>query len=531
MEQDIEGSGEEIFDTFCPTASPDEPRARGRAVARDMVHGSFWTLLAAVLGLPAAFLGNLLIARSLGPVRFGLLATYGALIGVASTVLNLGISSATAQWLAETPSDVPTEEQRRILRACIGWHSLIEGPALGIAGYLLLRSSAMVIWAPAVISLVVTQCLGTAVVVLTGTARNSVAAKIGLVTSVLSQAGAITTAALTHSAQATYVATLLAALVGPVSAVATLPSDFRRAFRQPILSLRLPSGFFVYALSSCGSSLVSTLVYGRSEIFVLQADGLRAVTGLFALATGLAGQLTVPMDSVMGPFLPAVTGLLARDRSRTDEVTRRSLRVAALLGAGTMAVGASAVFALLPVLYQSSFREASYPFLVLAIVSCFQSVGVPVGMLLMATRNAPVSLATNTAALAVDAAVAISLVPIVGIWGAVAANALSQLTGTGFGLVLLIRRLGVPSSSIVKSMAPLAIGLTATAGAFLVRMTVSGTAGGIGSVALAGAVLVLGLRLFPSCRLTVRDQELLEAHSPRPVRAAARLAFRILPAQ
>ena len=76
-----------------------------------------------------AFSVNLIVARALGPSGYGRLATFAALVGVATTVLNLGISQSTVQWIAEMRLEDLGPQRLRLIRNCVGYHALLEGPA------------------------------------------------------------------------------------------------------------------------------------------------------------------------------------------------------------------------------------------------------------------------------------------------------------------------------------------------------------------------------------------------------------------
>ena len=180
-------------------------------------------------------------------------------------------------------------------------------------------------------------------------------------------------------------------------------------------------------------------MYGRSEIFVLEAHRLKVAAGIFALATALAGQITVPMDSVMGPLLPTAAGLLAEAPARATEAAARTLRVTSVLASFTMAAAVPLVCVAIPLLYGSKYDQARVPFLVLGLVSCLGSVTVPLTMFILATRNAGSMLRVNLICLAVDAALAIGLVPLFGLWGAVTANAAAQLLSFGLLTVVAIK--------------------------------------------------------------------------------------------
>ena len=292
-----------------------------------MVRGSLWTLVAGLTSIPVAFAVNLVVARALGPGGYGRLATYAALVGVVTTILNLGISQSTVQWMAEMRLDEIGPKRLHLIRNCVGYHAFLQGPAAAAVVFFLLRDSNPWMAGVAALAMLATCALGTSSVILTATAQNASVAKVSMVASLLLQATTIVVAVTTRSANATYAAMVVAALLGPVLCFILIPGRDKRAFLHPLILRRLPAGFIRYGLSACGAGLVGTLVFGRSEIFVLEWQRLTAAAGNFALATGLAGQITVPMDSVMGPLLPTVTRLLsdAPDASRRQPAAQSAL--------------------------------------------------------------------------------------------------------------------------------------------------------------------------------------------------------------
>ena len=125
----------------------------------DMIRGSLWTLVAAVTGLPLAFVVNLVVARALDPSGLGTLATYAAAVGVAMTVINLGISQSTVQWIAEMRYRDVESKRLHLIRNCVGYHAFIEGPAVAVIVFFLLRSATPWVWVPAVLATLATQTL------------------------------------------------------------------------------------------------------------------------------------------------------------------------------------------------------------------------------------------------------------------------------------------------------------------------------------------------------------------------------------
>jgi O-antigen/teichoic acid export membrane protein len=494
-----------------------------------MIRGSLWTLVAAATGIPIGFVVNLVVARSLGPAGLGALATYAAIVGVAMTVINLGISQSTVQWIAEMRSRDVESERLHLIRNCVGYHAFIEGPAVAVIVVFLLHSASPWVWGTAVLAVLATQALGTSSVVLTATARNAPAAKLSMVAGLTLQATVVVVALATRSASATYSAQLIAGMLGPLLCLFVVRGEERRAFLHPLVFRRLPTGFLRYGLSACGASLVGTLVYGRSEIFVLEAHRLKVAAGIFALATGLAGQITVPMDSVMGPLLPTATGLLAEAPTRATEAATRTLRVTSVLASFTMATAVPLVCVTIPLLFGSKFEQARVPFLVLGIVSCLGSVTVPLTMFILATRNAGSMLRVNLACLAVDAGLAIGLVPLLGLWGAVAANAAAQLLSFGLLTVVAVKRVGIAAGPAARACRPLVLGFGAT-GLALAGALVTGVSTAHAMIAspIIGAVTcALGFRFLPGWRVSASDGALVEASLPPLLRPLFRGLARV----
>lgn len=498
-----------------------------------MIRGSLWTLVAAVTGIPLAFVVNLIVARALGPAGLGTLATYAAIVGVAMTVINLGISQSTVQWIAEGRSKDYEPQRLHLIRNCVGYHALIEGPAVAVIVGFLLRSTSPWVWVPAVLATLATQTLGTSTVILTATARNAPAAKLSMIAGLALQVTVVVVALVTRSASATYSAQLVAGVLGPALCLLVIRGKERRAFLRPLLLRRLPPGFLRYGLSACGAALVGTLVYGRSEIFVLEAHRLKVAAGIFALATGLAGQITVPMDSVMGPLLPTAAGMLAESPARGTEAAARTLRVTSVLASFTIATAVPLVSVAIPLLFGTKFEQARLPFLLLGTVSCLGSVTVPLTMFILATRNAGSMLRVNLVCLAVDAALAIALVPILGLWGAVMANATAQLLSFGLLSVVAVRRVGIDAVPAARACRPLLLGFVAAglalACAFTTGLPTAATL--VASPLIGIASAAIGFRVLPTWRITASDGALVQSSLPpwlRPLYRGFARAFSLV---
>jgi O-antigen/teichoic acid export membrane protein len=418
---------------------------------RDLIRGSLWTLFAASVMVPVAFAANLVLAHVLHPAGLGRLATYVVAFTLATTVINLGVSDATVQWLAEARALGAFDAERGLIRRCAGYHSFIEGPIVAGVAFVLLHSAGWPAASIAAAAVWLTQIAGTSSVILTATARNALMAKLTLATAMAVQIVVVAAAVARHSAAFTYAAQLTAASVAPALCLFVISRVERQGVLRPTLRGRNPPGFNRYGVSACAGGLVSGLVFGRSELFVLQANGRLLEAGLFAVATGISSQITIPMDALMGPMVPTAAGLVAAAPGRALPVLQRALRISSLLGALTAAVVVPAGYVLIPYAFGSSFTAAQGAFVALALTSCLQSVIVPVSAFAFATRSATAVLRADLACLIVDAVLAFSLIPFIGLAGAATASASAQVLSLVLLVRVVVRRMDITVIDVVSA--------------------------------------------------------------------------------
>jgi peptidoglycan biosynthesis protein MviN/MurJ (putative lipid II flippase) len=140
-------------------------------------------------------------------------------------------------------------------------------------------------------------------------------------------------------------------------------------------------------------------------------------------------------------------------------------------------------------------------------------------MLVFATRNAGSVLLINLVCVAVDAALAIGLVPIVGLSGAVAANASAQLLSLGLLAVVAIRRVGIQGKALSRACLPLILGLGAAALAVVLADLIQVRIGALVLTIFVGTVsLVIGYWCIPQWRVSAADSALVEGSLPNWLR-------------
>ena len=431
---------------------------------RDLLTGSAWTVLAAAIGLPVAVVANVVLARTLGSVGLGHYAEYTAIFAIVQIATNLGFSEATVQWLAEATAKGEAPQRIELIRRCAGFHLLLAGPALAVAALLLLGDVASLRDWCAVAAVLITQGAGTSLVVNTASTRNTVSAKIALGTNTLIQAGLVATAAATHSPRDTFVVFLVLGVTPGTIGFFSLERAERRALLSPTLAWHFPRGFRTYAASACAGGLVALLVFGRSEVIILRADGFLVAAGVFTVITGLATQMTGLLDSALAPLTPIAAGLVALDRDRARRVFGRALKLSGAFGAFVATSFIPIGILGIDLLYGHAFRGSGAPFGALALVSCLQTVLGPLTAFAFATRSAAQVLRVNLLCLVVDAALAIGLIPWLGLWGAVGANAASQVLSLVRLIAVVSRRLDYPVAPMLRHVRLFALGVALAVG-------------------------------------------------------------------
>lgn len=491
------------------------------------MRASWWTAVQALIGLPLAFVVNLVVARTLGPHGYGTVASYIAAYALIVVVLNAGISDATVQWGAAAHARGDRDQLLEICRRCSGYHLLVEAPLSGIAAAILLHREALWVQVGGALAVAAAMALGTTVVLLSAISMNAPLAKLTLVVGLAVQLGVVTAAVETHDAGPTWMVRCAISVLTPAGALFFSPRDLLRASFSPRLPRRWPEGFAKYSARSLVATLIGTLVLSRCELLVLDAYGDTAAAGLFALAAGLALQITAPVDAMLGPLIPAAASLVAVGRERAAGAVLRGIRLSALITTPIAAIAVPAVAVLTSVVYGHRFASSGALFIALGIVSCYQSVMHSTSAFVGALRKPLLSLAVNGAALAVDLLLVVALVPAFGAPGAVAGNSGGQLVALVAPAWILRRHLDLSLRAIVQAVVPFAcvalwVGVV-SAGALVAREAGSGTVPvALTSIVAALVGSALAIRVNGGV-VTAADLAAVEAGFPRGGARASRV--------
>lgn len=489
---------------------PESSDAQSGYVARarkDLFSGALWTVAGSLVGAPVALIANIVIAHSLGPVGLGRWGSYSAILAIALPGLEFGFNSATVQWLAHATARESMSARRDLIRWFSGFQLCVSAPALAVCLFILLASAGLIQAVVASAAVFVMEVLSTSSIINTASARNTLAARIALFSNVLNQAALVAVAATTRRADLTFVTDVACLTVGPIVGTLTLPHADRAALFSPHLTFRLPEGFPVFAVSSWLGNLVTLLVVSKTEVIILRADGFLRAAGLFTLSTSLAAQMTTPTDALMGP-LPAISsGLLAIDRQRSMRLFGQSLKLTSITTTLAISVFAPIGILLIAPLYGEDYRAAAAPFAALALVSCFQSALLPVQAFATASRSAPHILVINVVCVALDAGIALSTIPILGMWGAVIANGSAQALSLVLLAIVVSRRVDMPLSEIGRGLGLFGLASIAVLPELGLCLILRGPfiALAVPACALTMLSIYAGLRMFPDLRLSTEQ--------------------------
>jgi O-antigen/teichoic acid export membrane protein len=319
--------------------------------------------------------------------------------------------------------------------------------------------------------------------------------------------------------------------VAPVGILLLIPLDRarRRVVFLPMLPRQMPPGFWRFATQTTMTAVVGELSSSRDEIFVLALFGLRNAVGYFALAYGLASQLTAPVDSVLSPLSSAAIGIIATAPKRAATAFLRSMRFTAAASGVLTAMALPLLTMLIPVVYGHRYQATTNLIIPLGIASCLASLLNPVGIFVNARRRSELILKANVMALAVDAVLAFSLIPVIGVWGAVVANIVGSLAHLPILLAFEMRTQGTTVADFLKSVRSWLIALVAAGLAVSFALLAganpwlrSGVALSVGTVVFIG-----GTRLFHA-GFNEADRQALLRSVPRVLRGPATVGLAVM---
>ena len=496
------------------------------------VRGAVWTVMHTFIAIPVAFLVNLLMARVLGAADYGRLAFLTALMEVVARIMTAGFTSGVVQFGAKAHAAGRTDAVARLLSQSQGFRLLVVMPVLALVVVLFADVPTGALVTALLFGIVFPACLDGAAACLAIENKTADGAKIALATSLATQAAVVVVVLLARSPDAVWTTRLTVTGIAIALCLIPISATYRRAVLRPALPRGMPPGFWRYALPVGLAAVIGGLVTSRSEIFFMNWLAAPAAVGVFALAFGLASHVFAPAQAFIGPLVPAISGLLEVDAAAARPAFRRVLRAGATVVGLVEAVAVVPLAVLVPVLYGPEFAAAGPVVVALGVAAGFVTVGGPVTAFVSARLSAGELLRATSVALVVDVVLALTLIPPLGVWGAVIANVGGSMTS----LLLLarseLRGLGITVGLAARDALPCVVGALLAGGLLLATGVTPGDPW-LRAVlaAVVGGVLYLALLRVTRSGLAAPDADAVGRALPGPLRRVGSLLLRLLSAR
>lgn len=435
--------------------SSDNGLSAGELQRRAM-RGAMWSTVSSTVSLPLAIVVSVVLARALGPDEFARFAFLTFMVPFVLSLSDLGFSHATVRAASQTFAGGELERTREILGKALGWNLLRlplivavavavaqPGPTLGIllaAAFVLSAAGSGLMFA------------------LQAENRGATNAQLAFIQGLTANISSIVAAVSGASGTTVFVINLVAGVVAIPGWLLVANPSLRRAAMTPRIPRELPHGFWGYGVTTLVVSLLSMLVFSRSEVAILEFLGEQHALAVFALAFGLAQRLTTPVDTILGPLVLALSAIVGAHPDRVQASFGRALR---LSSAGVAFLAGAAVIGTMfaaPILFGPEYEGTAAAFAALAGVSLARAAAQPYLALAHALGRPGILIQANSVALVADVAIAFALIPPLGLWGAVVANA----AGGAIAIVLTVR--ATQAASNVSAASVPALRLTLAAG-------------------------------------------------------------------
>lgn len=488
------------------------------------------TLLGSASGAAATlatFGCGVAVARMLGPEAGGTVAYILWCTAVAVSLSDLGIGMVLQRFVPEFEARGRKDEARRLIGSLAVARMISTAAGVGIVllwltnrGEAAAGASASAEWSDTwlvalLLFAVVVQSLSSLhAAYLKGRQRFDTLARLVTIGAAFQIVGVILGAWTAGIVGALFGYTLPALLLAiPSLRLARLNSISSTGITRPIVR---------FALASWLAGVVGGLVWGRSEIFFLDAFVSAREVGLFAAAatlTGLATAAPTLLTSALLPFFSEQHG--REERGRMQSVYSGAIGLSALLVLPACFGLAAIAPVLIPLLLGPEFADAVAPAIILLIAAAIGVLGSANAPIIYGVGKSRILLDSNLAGLIAMVLLSLILIPRWGMLGAAWTRVIVQ-----FGVVAIETwyvssrlRFAVPWAALGKLA--LAAGL-AGAGAHMAVALIGGAASLLLAIPAGLALFLLAIRAFDMTGSI--DPELLQqAFSTAPQRGRALL--------
>jgi len=434
------------------------------ASRQTIVRNTFWYGVVTAIGLVAGLLMSVVLARGLGPARMGDYSYLLWLMRTITAVATLGYALATVRYTAEALAQDDRPRAGALLRLFIR----LQATTTAIVAVLL----APVVWLLAPLD------LRWPLLVFLASLFPSTLEAIYAHGAYGAQRYDLTTRVSTIKMALQFLATTMAvALGGDIlsivvagvfgTAISCMLQRQRALALYPERSVPLPRAVLGelrgYLLPLSIVALLDTVVWDRSEVLFLRLYATSEQIAFYSVAFGLASRAVVLPQVVVGALLPALAALHGRgDQAEFRHVYREAIRGVALIGAPMAAVLAAVAPGLVTLLYGEAYRSVALllaPLLIVSLVGVMRQVA---WSALRAVGDRRWALHATWISAVLNIASAALLIPWLGVWGAVIANASAQLVVSVLSFLAVAYRQG-STFPVLAVLRPGAAGLVAFA--------------------------------------------------------------------
>ena len=428
------------------------------------VRGAIWTGIHTLVSLPLAFLVNILLARVLGVEGYGRLAYLTTVIGIATEVASLGVGTAQVQFGSREHAAGRTQGVQRVLMGTQGFRLLVTLPVVTLVVIALVRVELWLLIVALVFGVLAPSFLGGAQAALTIENRTDRGAQLAMVGNVVTQVFVVAAALLIGTADSIWSARVVVA-----GALLTLPFiSISRSYRAAVLRPRwpwtLPRAYWRFALPTGAAGVIGALAGNRIEVVLLEWFDDPVGMGVFGLAFGLAGHVYAPAQALIGPLVPAISGLVEVDGESVRAAFLRTTRVAGTVGGLLVVTALPALALLVPALYGEQFAAARDHVLVLGVAGAVMLIGSPHQAFLMARLGGRRILWISLVVLVANVGLGVTLIPILGVWGATACCGVAMVVRVVLVTTGEARSLGVTWTLLMRNVGAILLGIVVVLG-------------------------------------------------------------------
>ena len=423
------------------------------------IRGAIWTRINTIVGVGVAFFVNILLARTLGVLDYGRLAYLTTVIGILGAITSLGVDTGLIQFGAKAHARGDWTLVQDLMSKAQGYRLMVFAPIVTVGVIALIHVDFVMLMLAIVFGVWVPAALGGATDALTIENKTARGAQNVMLVNLLTQVGVVAAALLVGTADSVWATRTVVGAVSVVTAIPFIDRLYRKAVIRPRFPRNMPPGFWRFALPAGAAGIIGSLVGERTEVMILTWMNEATAAGIFALAMGLAIHLFSPAQSLVGPLIPAVTGLREVDEAAVARALGRTLRASATAVGLLVGAAMPAFAALVPLIYGAEYAGVQPVLLVLAVSGGLGMLVPPVTAFVQARLQGHRLLWINVVSVAVSAGLAVGLIPVLGVWGAVIGNAGGVLARLGLILGGELTALSYPLRRVLRDIGPLLIGV------------------------------------------------------------------------